>query len=636
MSLLSQRYRDLIEELVREQHRLEAVLRKLEWIRPALFVPALLLLAGGYLRNDSPVWAIPLGWLLLLGFLGMLSWHEFHREKHEAVMRRMQWLQRLLARTDRRWSDIHPIALPEGSTHFADLPTSRDLDLFGPKSLYQFACLASTQQGRSTVARWLVEWAPPDSLQQRQEAVREWQPITQQREEVLELCYQLSASRSSPDRFTQWAQSPSWLANHPWVHRASQLGPLLILLGLAAILASKSMAASSLTLPATVCLLTGLAVNTVVMLGWVGSIHDIFQQVFASSASVQEHHQLFASLARLPASSRMASQLRDQYATGPDSATEGLRHLRFWARLAHLQKNPTLFLIYLPLQWLLAWDLRVMEGLERWKERFGHRAAGWLDALGSTEALLSAATIADENPAWCFPRFLSPSDHPLASSPWVVHALGHPLLPDAQRVTNDYSWDPSRPIHLVTGSNMAGKSTWLRCLGLNQVLSRLGGPICAADSIGLPLDLATSMRVQDNLHEGVSFFMAELKRLREIVDHCRSNQALQRPTLCLLDEILQGTNSRERQIAVLRVVEKLMALQAWIAISTHDLELADQDQLKQCSTVVHFRERFETRSGEQTMIFDYRMHPGATPTTNALALLEWVGLDADSDIQEHP
>jgi DNA mismatch repair ATPase MutS len=270
-----------------------------------------------------------------------------------------------------------------------------------------------------------------------------------------------------------------------------------------------------------------------------------------------------------------------------------------------------------------------MEGLERWKERFGHRAAGWLDALGSTEALLSAATIADENPSWCFPRFLTPSNHPPAASPWVVHALGHPLLADTQRVTNDYSWDPSRPIHLVTGSNMAGKSTWLRCLGLNQVLARLGSPICAADSVGVPLDLATSMRVQDNLHDGVSFFMAELKRLREIVEHCRSNQALQRPTLCLLDEILQGTNSRERQIAVLRVVEKLMALQAWIAISTHDLELADQDQLKQRSTVVHFRERFETRSGERTMVFDYRMHPGATPTTNALALLEWVGLDAD-------
>ena len=208
-----------------------------------------------------------------------------------------------------------------------------------------------------------------------------------------------------------------------------------------------------------------------------------------------------------------------------------------------------------------------------------------------------------------------------------MQGLGHPLLSDSKRVINDVRIAESHPLLLVTGSNMAGKSTLLRSLGINIVLGRLGSPVAAQQWRGPNCELASSIRVQDSLQDGVSFFMAELKRLRAIVDATRENQVgLGRTTMVLLDEILQGTNSRERQIAVEQVLEQLVELGAMVVTSTHDLELAGCPGIERISQVVHFREYFEkTGEGEQ-MRFDYKMRPGVTPTTNALKLLEMVGL----------
>jgi DNA mismatch repair ATPase MutS len=216
--------------------------------------------------------------------------------------------------------------------------------------------------------------------------------------------------------------------------------------------------------------------------------------------------------------------------------------------------------------------------------------------------------------------------------PVQARRIAHPLLEDAQRVPNDVTIPRQHPLLLVTGSNMAGKSTLLRALGLNLLLARTGAPICASAYEGELMELATSVRVQDSVQDGVSYFMAELHRLRQVVEASRRFQpsngqsSQSRPVLALLDEILQGTNSRERQIAVLHVVEQLIETGAIIAMTTHDLELAGLSLIEQQGQVVHFREYFEMVDGQERMRFDYLMRPGPTPTTNALKLLEFVGL----------
>ncbi len=205
--------------------------------------------------------------------------------------------------------------------------------------------------------------------------------------------------------------------------------------------------------------------------------------------------------------------------------------------------------------------------------------------------------------------------------------LGHPLLPPHRCRRNDVRLGPSGTFLLVTGSNMSGKSTLLRAIGVNTVLAQAGGYVCAKKLRLPPARIATSMRVTDSLTEGVSFFFAELKRLKAIVDDARqADPADHRHQLFLLDEILQGTNSAERHIAVARVIKFLVAQPTLGAVSTHDLELARSPELSGHCQTVHFREQFETVAGERKMTFDYVLRAGVSPTTNALKLLELVGL----------
>jgi DNA mismatch repair ATPase MutS len=284
-------------------------------------------------------------------------------------------------------------------------------------------------------------------------------------------------------------------------------------------------------------------------------------------------------------------------------------------------------MLYAVLQVLVLWDFHVVWRLERWQAEAGAHLREWLAALGEAEALAALATLAHDNPGWTLPELRE-------GGPALVTAtaLGHPLIAPAHRVANDVAVGPASTVLLVTGSNMSGKSTLLRAIGLNVVLAQAGGPACAA-AMRLPI-LApwTSMRVQDSIEIGVSLFMAELRRLRQIVDSARAAASQgrgARPVLYLLDEVLHGTNTAERRIAVRTVVGQLLRLGAIGAITSHDLALAEEGPLARAARPVHFRESFaETPEGPR-MTFDYLLRPGLATSANALALLRMLGLGDD-------
>jgi DNA mismatch repair ATPase MutS len=246
------------------------------------------------------------------------------------------------------------------------------------------------------------------------------------------------------------------------------------------------------------------------------------------------------------------------------------------------------------------------------------------------EALAALAGLAHDNPAWAFPDFAP------AATALEARGLGHPLLPADGRVVNDVTVGPVGAFLLVTGSNMSGKSTLLRALGVNVALAGAGGPVCAGALRLPPVALWTSMRVQDSLARGVSYFMAELQRLKQIVDAARpgaaggDGDAGGRRVLYLLDEILQGTNTAERQIAARRIVLFLVERGALGAVSTHDLTLADEPAVAAVAHPVHFTETFATTADGPAMSFDYRLRPGIATSTNALRLMELVGLALDA------
>jgi DNA mismatch repair ATPase MutS len=267
------------------------------------------------------------------------------------------------------------------------------------------------------------------------------------------------------------------------------------------------------------------------------------------------------------------------------------------------------------------WPFPVLMGFEFWQKRAGCHVRKWFETMGIMESISSLATLKYENPEWIFPVVKKHHEKVEADD------MGHPLLHPDSCIENSFVIGPEDTFQMVTGSNMSGKSTLLRSIGLNIILAQAGAPVYAKKMTLPEISLGTSFRIQDSLESGVSFFMAELKRLKEIVDQTEDlKQKEQRKTLYLLDEILQGTNSVERQIAVRHIINRLINLKSIGIISTHDLSLAEAEELKEKCDLLHFTEHYEkTRTGE-IMQFDYKLKPGLAPTVNALKLLEIIGL----------
>jgi hypothetical protein len=367
-----------------------------------------------------------------------------------------------------------------------------------------------------------------------------------------------------------------------------------------------------------------VAINLLITIGFGGRIHDIFLTATGHASEISAYERLFALAGQLPDDLPWLANIKHSCLDGQSGACAGLASLRRMAFPASLWRAALWFLIYLVLQMTLLWDVHVLQRIEHWQQRFRASVGDWFRALGQIEAIVSLATLAHDYPDWAWPEIGSPTQQT-----WIANGLAHPLLPDDQRVANDVQLGPRGELLLVTGSNMSGKSTLLRAIGTNTVLAQAGGPVCATALRSPTVRLATSIRIRDSLSDGVSFYMAELRRLREVVELARGARRDPQPitVLYLLDEILRGTNSGERQVAVIRVLAALRQCQAFGAITTHDLELAGHPSLPQTS-IVHFREHFERDAdGRPTMTFDYRMQPGVCPTTNALKLLEIVGLE---------
>ena len=380
-----------------------------------------------------------------------------------------------------------------------------------------------------------------------------------------------------------------------------------------------------LLVPLSAIVITAVT-NFILSVFFAGSMHDVFNQVSSQTGEAVHYVSLFDMAAEFPAKSEKLLSLQARLQKTDDGAQPNVKKLGLLIWLANMRRNGVFFILYMIFEFLFFWDAHALDLLERWKKKNGSRSRQWFADLGQWEALCALAKFAGDNPSWIFPKVFSATD-----SNAVIKGtqVGHPLL-DKSRVPNDVQMGPPGTVLLVTGSNMSGKSTLLRSVGVNVVLGQMGSVVCAEEMSMPPMHIETSMRIADSLADGVSFFMAELKRLKEIVDTAKAHQGDNpRRMLFLLDEILQGTNSRERQIAVSRVVRKLIDENAIGAISTHDLDLATTGELEKACQTVHFSEQFREVDGKKEMTFDYRMKSGIAETTNALKLLEMVGLGED-------
>ncbi len=587
------------------------------FLRGSLFLLSLvpLFLALNSVAGVSVPWVILAG-ICFLTFLVVAYIHEGMQLKLRIGRLKVNMNSESVARIKRDWPAIPTADIEVDSS---DAATSFDLDLFGASSLFKLIGITRTPLGTSKLKDWLLDGALPEEVRERQVAVAELVPHREWRNKFQLTCEQLAASQSGPTRFIEWCESENWFARRQWLLWTSRVIGLISVAAIIAMLFS--------LLPLTVVgpvLLVTLALNFILSVIHAGSIHDVFNSISSRTDEINHYVSLFNGVADYPAESKRLKEIQERMLVGGTDARKQINSLGLFVWLANLRRNGIFFLIYLVFEFLFFWDVHVLDLLEKWKEKHGAKARGWFDDLGQWEALCALAKLADDNPDWVFPAVEKPESKSQAKI--VCEELGHPLMDDS-RVANDVSVGPAGTVLLVSGSNMSGKSTLLRSVGVNVVLAQMGSVVCAKSMSLAPLHIETSMRIVDSLADGVSFFMAELKRLKEIVDQGkRYNSDPDRAMLFLLDEILQGTNSRERQIAVSRVVRKLIDENAIGAISTHDLDLATTSELEKACQSVHFSEQFIDTPDGRKMTFDYHMRQGIAETTNALKLLELVGL----------
>jgi hypothetical protein len=548
--------------------------------------------AWAHLAQNGPAW---IGLTIsVVGFAVLVVVHgRVIREKDRAAAA-LRFHERGLARLNGTWKDL-PFAAEIGAA--PNHPFASDLDLFGKGSLYHFIDRTETRFGRTHLASWLRGGvgAFPANVKARQDAVRELTNRLDFREKLFALGALLGDEKPDPAPMIAWAEGGVPIAVPSFLPILTVLLPTLTVLSIA----------FHSSLPRGVWL--GLILIQLVV---VAPLRKEIRLVLDAASSREGALTAYGEMLQMVESETFESDLLASLREKLKGATEAMGALRTILAFVDARHNEVFRLFIAP---ILLWDANGAFALERWRKKHGARVRAWLEALGEVEALSSLSALAFDEPGFAFPTF--------AKSPrFNAKKLGHPLIANARRVANDVSLGEPSPLALiVTGSNMSGKSTLLRAVGVNAALALAGAPVCAdALEIG-DCRVATSMRISDSLEGGISHFYAELQKLKLVIDLARGPK----PVLFLLDEILHGTNTRERLIGARAVARELVAAGAIGAISTHDLAIGDlEEELGSRVKNVHFEEQVE----DEKMTFDYKLRDGVVQSSNALRLMKIVGL----------
>ena len=546
-----------------------------------------------------------------IGFATLVGWHGRVRREERRLGALEAVNRESVSRVDYAWDALPPSVGAAAPEH----PYAADLDIFGKVSLWRLLGVVSAAPGRPILRRWVLAPAVPNEVRARQAAVAELAPLTDLRD-ALTIGARSAGSVTDADlgRFTSWCERAPWLTPRAAVLWLARIIPVLtialIVLGAQRIVSPLAWVASAVA-------------GSLLALGFRGPLGATLRDTGARATALNSYATLFDLIGRSGLEAPLLQKLSAPFASADGDAAGHMRGLQRMMELAELRYSPMMHAI---VHGLTLWDFHVVAAIERWRAVAGVHAREWLQSLGEVESLAAIAALRADNPSWAFPELLDEGP-----ATFEATSLGHPLIAPAVRVANDTTVGPPGTVLVITGSNMSGKSTLLRAIGLNAVLAQIGAPVCAASLRLTPLRPYTSMRIQDSIAAGLSFFMAELTRLKALVDASRQSPGAEvSPLLYLLDELLQGTNSAERQVAARTVIGHLLEQGAIGAVTTHDLELAGEPPLAGAARQFHFTETVSPDAEGAAMTFDYRLRPGPATSVNALKLMEMIGLRGPS------
>jgi hypothetical protein len=549
-------------------------------------------------------WAFGAGWLSgwwiivpIAAFGALVVVHNRALQQRTAATRAIAFYERGLARLDERWSGTGA-----SGDRFIDETHlyARDLDLFGSGSLFELLSIARTAIGEQTLAGWLLAPATPPVIASRQEAIAELRDRTMLREE-LAVIGETSGVNLDADRLERWGA-----ATHRLTSTSARLSAALLAAGVVVTAIGWWQLGWGFW-----PLVIVLAIEAIFARAWQATVQRILAELHDAAGELEAVARMLARLEREPFTTPHLVSLQAALRTAGEPPSRAIARLGRLATLLDSKDNE----IFRPIAAALIWDTQVAFAVEAWRAHHGPAIGIWLRTLGEVEALLSLAGYSFEHPDDPLPTIVEHGPR------FEGEGLGHPLLPDAQTTRNDVRLGNEGPrAMLVSGSNMSGKSTLLRTVGINTVLALAGAPVRARALTVSPLAIGATLRIEDSLQAGRSRFFAEISRLREIVDRARGPL----PLLFLLDEIFHGTNSHDRRVGAEAVIGTLVAQQAIGLVTTHDLALTDFTA-RADGTVVNMH--FEDQFSEGTITFDYRLRSGVVQKSNALALMRAVGLE---------
>ena len=588
-------YRQRAERAEKNQRQVQQQIYRISLLRVFLFVGGIT--AAIALRHDGWwAWGGALA-VTMLPFLALVKYHN-------RLFRRKDYLEKEaeINRQELAALDLDTSAFDDGKEYIDPAHLyAFDLDVYGPRTLFPCLNRTCTQPGRTRLAAWLGQHLEDkEEIEARQAAVQELSTLTdfRQRFRILGLLHK--GQRADEAELQAWSVSPTMFRNRPVlrvlpyvVGGANALCLLLVLAGM--------MPASTWgTLWIAFVLLSYL---------FTGKVTRV-QNVYGKKLQILG---TYARLLRLMDGQPLQSKLLADIKEESGRASHAILRL---SKLMNELDQRNNYLMYTVLNGTFFWELWQIMRIERWKEQHAATLPAWLDAIGRMDALLSLATFAYNHPDYAYPTLIAPTDEPFR---FRATALGHPLMPADRCVRNDFEMNRRPEFIIITGANMAGKSTYLRTVGINYLLACIGAPVCATRMELTPVRLVTSLRTSDSLTDNESYFFAELKRLKLIIDKLQRGERL----FIILDEILKGTNSTDKQKGSLALIRQFMTLRANGIIATHNLALGTLADAFPGQIHNHC---FEADITGDTLTFSYRLREGVAQNMNACFLMGKMGI----------
>ncbi len=557
-----------------------------------LLVAAIALIAAVFVVHH--LWTLAPLLVLVAAFMGLLIAHDRVLDRMPRRALTIHFYESGLARMNGQWEGRGPRGDRYTDTSHV---YARDLDLFGSASVFQYLCIARTRSGEDCLANWLLNPAPLDVIAARQTAVRDLAVRLGFRERLVS-AGETVRNAMHPEALSAWGERDPILTS-----KATR-----VLTTLLAILLVVSVVA---------WIVTGSGLPTLVVsvfnFGYAHWIHRRLERAANAIEKAFGDLKLLAEvLAIVESEAFSAPLLRELQSRLRHEGVPPSVAIRKLARLSEtIQSRHSLFAR--PFDLVTFWSAQLVFIAERWQQEFGPTLRKWIDAVGEIEALISLSAFCYEHPEYAFPEFVP--DGPL----FEASGLAHPLLSSTATVENDVTLGPGGQLMILSGPNMAGKSTFIRSIGVNAVLAQCGSPVRARSLRLSSLRVAASICILDSLSGGISRFYAEIRRIKAVSDLAEGPV----PVLFLLDELLSGTNSHDRFVGTQFVLQQLIKRNAVGIVSTHDLALARIPESMAGAFNAHFEDRLEGNK----LVFDYKLKPGIVQTSNALQLMRAIGLE---------